>query len=76
MFGAEVGVVSQCSAQTAAATATGLVAALLLVKVWTDVAMTWSKHRPQKHITLGCIVCWVTQKDNQNEQANTSNARN
>lgn len=62
MFGAEVSVVSQCSAQTAAPTATGLVAALLLVDVWTNVAMTRSKHTLQKHVTLGSIICWATCK--------------
>ena len=46
MFGTEVSVVSQCSAHAAAPTATGLVAALLLVDVWTDVAMTSSKWTP------------------------------
>ena len=46
MFGAEVSVVSQSRAQTAAPTATGLVAALLLVDVWTDVTMTRSKYTP------------------------------
>ncbi len=55
MFGAEVSVMSQCCAQTAAPTTTGLVAALLLVDIWTDVAMTRGKHTPQKHLTLGCI---------------------
>lgn len=55
MFGAEVRVVSQCCAQTAAPTATGLVATILLVDVWTDVAMTRGKHSPHKYLTLGCI---------------------
>lgn len=55
MFGAQVSVVSQRRAQAAASTTTGLVTTLLLVVVWTDVAMAWSEHTPQKHITLGCI---------------------
>lgn len=55
VFGAQIGVVSQRRAQAAASTTTGLVATLLLVDVWTDVAMARSEHTPQKHITLGCI---------------------
>lgn len=46
---------SQCCAQTAASTATGLVAAMVLVDVWTDVAMTRGKHTPHKYLTLGSI---------------------
>lgn len=64
MFGAKVSIVSQRSAQTAAPTATGLVAALLLVDVWTDVAMAWCKHIPQKHLTLGRIEYYNTQNAN------------
>lgn len=55
MFCTEVSIMSQCSAQTAAPTATGLIAALLLVDVWTDVTMTWSKHTSHQHLTLGCV---------------------
>lgn len=43
---------SQSSAQTAASTATGLVAALLLVDVWTDVAMARGEHTTQEHVAL------------------------
>lgn len=55
VFGAEVGVVSQRRAQTAAPTTTGLVATLLMVDVWTDVSVTRRKHAPHQDLTLGCI---------------------
>lgn len=66
MFGAKVSVMSQCSAQTAAPTAAGLIAALLLVDVWTDVAMARSKHSAQKHLTLGCVEYYKTHKPTRN----------
>lgn len=67
MFGAEVSVVSQSSAQTAASTATGLVAALLLVDVWTDVAMARGEHTTQEHVALWCIEYYKTQKQETKE---------
>lgn len=55
MFGTKIRVVSQSCAQTAASATTGLVATVLLVDVWTDVAVTLGEHTPHKHLTLGCI---------------------
>lgn len=55
MFGAEVRIVSQGRAQTAAPTTTGLVATLLVVDVWADVSVTRRKHTPHQDFTLGCI---------------------
>lgn len=62
MFRAEKSIVSESRAQTTAPAAAGLVAALLLVDVWTDEAMTLGKHTPQKHFTLGCIENWEIYK--------------
>lgn len=62
VFGAEVGVVSQGCAQTAAPTSTGLVATLLLVDVGTDVAVARSKNAPHEDLTLGCIEHWKINK--------------
>lgn len=55
MFGAEVCIVSQRCAKTAAPTPTGLVAAMLLVDSWTDVAMAQGKHAAYEYLALGCI---------------------
>lgn len=62
VFRAEVSVVSQGCAHAAASAKTGLIAALLLVDVWADVTMTWSKCTPHKHLALGCIVDWGVKK--------------
>lgn len=55
MFGAEVRVVSQRRAKTAAPAATGLVATLLLVDGWTDVAVAHGEHAANEDLALGCI---------------------
>lgn len=55
VFGAEVGVVSQRRAQAAAAAVTGLVTALLLVEVWTDVGVTRREHAPHQDFTVGRV---------------------
>lgn len=54
-LGAEQGVVGQSGAQTRAPAAAGLVATLLPVDVWTNVAVTRGEHATQEHLTLGGI---------------------
>lgn len=55
MLGAEICVVSQCCAQTAAATSAGLVSTVLLVDVWTDVVVALGEHASHQYVTLGRV---------------------
>lgn len=55
MLGAQVGVVSQCCAQTAAPASAGLVATVLLVDVRTDVVVALGEHAPHEYLTLGGV---------------------
>lgn len=51
VFGADVGVMSERSAQAATATPTGLIAALLVIHTRTHVRVACSKHVSSQHIT-------------------------